>query len=80
MLSAQSCLLNDSQCTQIVFWQDGPDYLLESELRVLRLAEEGDSPNWFRIDDETLWRLTAARLNKAMIGDPETVLASDKSK
>lgn len=58
--------------SQIVFWQDGAFYLLESQLHVSRAAEEGDSPNWFRIDDETLWRLTSARPNKAMIGDPET--------
>ena len=57
--------------SQVVFWQGGSYYLLESEISVSRLADEGDSPNWFRIDDETLWRLTAARPNKAMIGDPD---------
>lgn len=55
--------------SQVVFWQDGSYYLLESKLRVSKAAEEGDSPNWFRIDDETLWRLTAPRPNKAMFGD-----------
>lgn len=54
---------------QIVFWQGGSYYLLESELHVSKAAEEGDSPNWFRIDDETLWRLTASRPSKGIIGD-----------
>ena len=56
---------------QTVFWQGGSYYLLESELRTTRSADEGDSPNWFKINDETLWRLTAARPNKAMIGNLE---------
>ncbi len=55
--------------SQVVFWQGGSYYLLESELHVSKAAEEGDSPNWFRIDDETLWRLTATRPRKSMIGD-----------
>jgi hypothetical protein len=34
-------------------------------------VDEGDGQNWFRIDDETLWRLTTARPSKAMVGNPE---------
>ena len=56
---------------QVVFWQDGSYYLLESKLLLSRSADEGDGPNWFRIDDETLWRPTTTRPSKATVGDPE---------
>lgn len=55
----------------VVFWEEDHFYLLDSALRVSRSAEEGDSPRWYRIDDEVLWELDAGRPNKSMIESPE---------
>ena len=55
----------------VVFWEEGSFYLLESDLRVTKSGEEGDSRRWYRIDDEVLWVLDAARPNKSMVGSPE---------
>lgn len=57
---------------QTVFWNEGKFYLLESNLRIAKGAEESNAIDWFRIDDETLWLLDALRPNKSMIADPET--------
>lgn len=55
----------------VVFWEGGRFYLLDSALRTSKIAEEGDSSRWYRIDDEELWVLDAARPNKSMIESPE---------
>ena len=55
----------------VVFWEEGGLYLLDSNLRVSKSAEEGDTPRWYRIDDEVLWVLDVSRPSKSMIESPE---------
>lgn len=51
----------------VVFWEEGGLYLLDSDLRLSKSAEEGDTPRWYRIDDEVLWVLDVSRPSKSMI-------------
>lgn len=63
--------MRDRFKTKVVFWESDGFYLLESDLHLSRFAEEEDSPRWYRIDDEELWLLDAARPNKQMMQSPD---------
>jgi len=63
--------MRDHFKTKVVFWESGGFYLLESDLHLSRFAEEEDSPRWYRIDDEELWLLDAARPTKQMMQSPD---------
>ena len=56
---------------QAIFWNEGEFYLLESDLKLSKGAEESNTFNWFRIEDEILWLLDTQRPNKSMIADPK---------
>ena len=55
----------------VIFWREGSFYLLEAELQVLKTEDEEGGLDRYRIEDETIWRLTTPRPSKAMMGDIE---------